>query len=204
MFEVVIQAADRRQDHRARDRQGAAQERHRQVLRRRHHPQAQAPREAEGRQEAHEAGRARRDPAGGVPRRAQGWRVRHPVVYDRAAMAELEARRRDVAAAAPAAVPKRKSQRPRVRRGARRRAAAGARHPHLRRPGLQDPVRLDAADAPDRRPHPGQQVPLRPASRGPADADVARAAPGHPEAEARATSSSSSTRRTAPRTSSSA
>ena len=42
------------------------QERHRQVLRRRRHPQAQAAREAEGRQEAHEAGRQRRDPAGGL------------------------------------------------------------------------------------------------------------------------------------------
>ena len=75
MFEVVIQAAHRRQDHRPRDRQGAAQERHRQVLRRRHHAQAQAARAAEGRQEAHEAGGQRRDPAGGLPRRAQGARL---------------------------------------------------------------------------------------------------------------------------------
>ena len=35
------------------------------------HPQAQAPREAEGRQEAHEAGRHGRDPAGGLPGGAQ-------------------------------------------------------------------------------------------------------------------------------------
>ena len=56
----------RRQDHRARDRQGAAQGRDGQVLRRRHQPQAQAPREAERGQEAHEAGRARGDPAGGA------------------------------------------------------------------------------------------------------------------------------------------
>ena len=35
-------------------------------------PQAQAAREAEGRQEAHEARRPRRDPAGGVPGRAEG------------------------------------------------------------------------------------------------------------------------------------
>ena len=34
--------------------------------------QAQAPRETERRQEAHETGRPRRDPAGGVPRRAAG------------------------------------------------------------------------------------------------------------------------------------
>src|SRR5262245_18919909 len=53
--------------HRPRDRAGPAEERHRQVLRWRHQPQAQAPREAEGRQEADEAGRARRHPAGSVP-----------------------------------------------------------------------------------------------------------------------------------------
>ena len=46
------------------------QERHRQVLRRRHHPQAQALGQAEGRQEADEADRPGRDPAGGVPRGA--------------------------------------------------------------------------------------------------------------------------------------
>ena len=58
--------------HRPRDHPPDPQERHRQVLRRRHHPQAQAPREAEGRQEAHEAGRPRGHPAGGVPGRAAG------------------------------------------------------------------------------------------------------------------------------------
>ena len=58
---------DRLERHRARDGPGDAQERPRQVLRWRHHPQAQAAREAEGRQAAHEAGRLRRDPAGGVP-----------------------------------------------------------------------------------------------------------------------------------------
>ncbi len=46
---------DRRADHRARERQGAAQERAGQVLWRRRHAQAQAAREAEGGQEAHEA-----------------------------------------------------------------------------------------------------------------------------------------------------
>ena len=60
---------DRRADHRARDDQGAAQERARQVLRRRHHAQEEAAGEAEGRQEADEGGRQRRDSAGGVPRR---------------------------------------------------------------------------------------------------------------------------------------
>ena len=59
MFEVAVQAAIGSARHRARDRQGAAQERAGQVLRRRHLAQAQAAREAERRQEAHEAGRAR-------------------------------------------------------------------------------------------------------------------------------------------------
>ena len=67
---------DRRAHHRARVGQGAAQERARQVLRRRHHAQAQAAREAEGRQEAHEARRHGRDPAGSVPRRAEDRRRR--------------------------------------------------------------------------------------------------------------------------------
>ena len=62
---------DRRPDHRPRVGQGDAQERARQVLRRRHLAQAQAAREAEGRQEAHEAGRQGADPAGGVPGRAE-------------------------------------------------------------------------------------------------------------------------------------
>ena len=71
MFDVAIQAAIGARDHRARDRQGAAQGRAREVLRRRHHAQAQAAREAEEGQEADEAGRRRRGAAGGVPRRAQ-------------------------------------------------------------------------------------------------------------------------------------
>ena len=73
MFEVAIQAAIGSRIIARETRQGAAQERARQVLRRRHHPQAQAAREAEGRQEADEAGRHGRDPAGGVSRRAQSW-----------------------------------------------------------------------------------------------------------------------------------
>ena len=47
---------DRRHDHRPHDDQRLPQGRHRQMLRRRHHPQAQADREAEGRQEADEDG----------------------------------------------------------------------------------------------------------------------------------------------------
>jgi signal peptidase I len=52
--------------------EGTAQERDRQVLRRRHQPQAEAAGEAEGRQETHEAGRAGGDPAGSLPGHAQG------------------------------------------------------------------------------------------------------------------------------------
>src|SRR4029078_6798839 len=44
----------------------AAQERDRQVLRRRHHAQEEAARETEGGQETHEADRLRRGAAGGV------------------------------------------------------------------------------------------------------------------------------------------
>ena len=55
-----------RQDHLARQRQGAAQRRAGQVLWRRHHPQAQAAGEAEGGQEAHEDGRLGGSAAGSV------------------------------------------------------------------------------------------------------------------------------------------
>ena len=57
------------------DRQGAAQGRHREALRRRRHPQAEAAEEAESRQEADEAGGSGRGPAGGVPRGARDRRV---------------------------------------------------------------------------------------------------------------------------------
>src|SRR5204863_1767276 len=56
---------------RARDDQGEAQGRAREVLRRRHHAEAEAARAAEGRQAADEAGRRSRGSAGGVSRRAQ-------------------------------------------------------------------------------------------------------------------------------------
>ena len=58
----------------ARDHPGHAQERPGQVLRRRHQPQAQAARETEGRQEAHEAGGASGDTARGVPGGVEGER----------------------------------------------------------------------------------------------------------------------------------
>ena len=71
---------DRRQDHRPRDDPGAAQGRHRQMLRRRRHPQAQAPGKAEGRQEAHAPVRQGRDPPGSLHRSAEdgqlSWRAR--------------------------------------------------------------------------------------------------------------------------------
>ena len=73
MFEIPIQAAIGIQRHRPRNRPRHAQERAGQVLRWRHHPQAQAAREAEGGQAADEAGRLRRDPAGGVPGDAPVW-----------------------------------------------------------------------------------------------------------------------------------
>ena len=60
---------DRVADHRPRVRQAGAQGRDRQVLRRRHHPQAQAPREPG--EEAHEAGGPHRGSPGGLPRRAR-------------------------------------------------------------------------------------------------------------------------------------
>ena len=67
MFEVAIQAAVGSRII-ARESCGAAsQGRSRQVLRRRHQPQAQAAGETEGRQEAHEDGGHGGDPAGSLP-----------------------------------------------------------------------------------------------------------------------------------------
>src|SRR4029079_15040749 len=71
---------------RARDGEGQAQGRAGQVLRRRRQPKAQAAREAEGRQEADEAGRLDRGAAGGVPGRARdqprgGGMTRHLYVH---------------------------------------------------------------------------------------------------------------------------
>jgi GTP-binding protein LepA len=62
---------DRRAHRRARDDLRAAQGRHREVLRRRHHPQAQAAREAEGREAADAPDRQRRHPAEGLHGRAR-------------------------------------------------------------------------------------------------------------------------------------
>ena len=75
MFDVPIQAAIGGTDHRPRDRQGQAQGRPRQVLRRRHHPQAQAAREAEGRQEEDEVDRPGRGPRRRVHQRPQARRL---------------------------------------------------------------------------------------------------------------------------------
>ena len=60
---------------RARDHQGDAQERPREVLRWRHQPQAEAAREAEGRKAADEARGIRGDPAGSLPRDPADGRV---------------------------------------------------------------------------------------------------------------------------------
>ena len=67
---------DRRPRHRARDDQRHVEGRHRQVLRRRHQPQAQAPGQAEGGQEAHAAVRQGRDPAERLHRRPEDGRLR--------------------------------------------------------------------------------------------------------------------------------
>ena len=76
-FEVAIQAADRLPHHRPRVREAHAQGRDRQVLRRRHHAQEEAAGEAEGGQEADEAGRPDRGAPGGVPVGAADRRRRH-------------------------------------------------------------------------------------------------------------------------------
>ena len=73
---------DRLAHHRPRDRQGVPQGRDREVLRGRHNAQEKAAREAEGGQEADEAGRPRGGAPGGLPRGAGargGVRVRAPV-----------------------------------------------------------------------------------------------------------------------------
>ena len=66
-YDVPIQAAIGTSDRRPRDDQGLPQGRDRQVLRRRHQPQAQAAGGPEEGQAADEAGRADRGAAGGVP-----------------------------------------------------------------------------------------------------------------------------------------
>ena len=71
MFDVPVQAAIGSPRHRARDDQRPPQGRAREVLRRRHHAEAEAAREAEEGQEADEAGRRRRGAPGGVPGGAQ-------------------------------------------------------------------------------------------------------------------------------------
>jgi GTP-binding protein LepA len=75
LFKIPIQAAIGGPRHRARDDQRHVEGCHRQVLRRRHQPQAQAPRQAEGGQEAHAAVRQGRDPAIRLHRRPQDGRL---------------------------------------------------------------------------------------------------------------------------------
>ena len=85
MFDVAVQASIGAQIIARENDQGDAQERARQMLRRRHHAQEEAPRKAEGRQEADEGRGQRRDSAGGVPRDPAGRRqmMRRPTSPDR-------------------------------------------------------------------------------------------------------------------------
>ena len=78
LFEVALAGGHRQPDHRPREHRGDEEERDRQVLRRRHHPQAQALGQAGRRQEAHEAGRPGGDSAGGVPGGAGIGSVTYP------------------------------------------------------------------------------------------------------------------------------
>ena len=83
LFEVVLQAAVGSADHRAREHRADEEERDGQVLRRRHHAQAQALGEAGRGQEAHEAGRPGGDSAGGVPGRAGVGSIRRVTSRER-------------------------------------------------------------------------------------------------------------------------
>ena len=71
LFEVPIQAAHRQQGHCARDRQGLAQERHRQVLRRRRDPKTQVAGTAGRGEKAPQEDRPRRSAARGIHGRSQ-------------------------------------------------------------------------------------------------------------------------------------
>ena len=79
LFKIPHPGGDRRQGHRARDDLGAPQGRHRQVLRRRRHAQAQAPRQAEGGEEEDAPVRQGRHPAGGLHRRAPHGGVKRAI-----------------------------------------------------------------------------------------------------------------------------
>ena len=140
MFEVIIQAAIGAKIIARSDGQGAPQERPRQVLRRRHHAKAEAPREAEGREEADEEGRPRRPPAGGLPRRPEGrLRGRWPAPARRSLPTEACGVRRGD--------PRRRPRRP-LRQDVRRRgvtasrAARWSRHLLVGRPRRRRQVRL--------------------------------------------------------------
>ena len=74
MFQIPIQAAIGGRIIARETVAGPAQGRDRQMLRRRHHPQAQAPRQAEGGKEAHAPVRQGGDPAGSVHRRPEDGR----------------------------------------------------------------------------------------------------------------------------------
>ena len=153
MFDVAIQAAIGARVIARETVKAPPQGRAREVLRRRHLAQAQAAREAEGGQEADEAGRRRRGAAGGVPRGAQPERHGEEVamalelrgVCERcdAALGRRRRRRRSAPSSAPSAPrarPMRRACLPELRRRARRRgraatAVTGARAP-LRPPAV--------------------------------------------------------------------
>ena len=80
MFEVPIQASIGAKIIARETVSRHPQERPRQMLRRRHHPQTQAPREAKRRQKAHEAHRPRRHPPGSLPRRPESRRRQQLVI----------------------------------------------------------------------------------------------------------------------------
>jgi hypothetical protein len=140
---------DRHAHHRAREREGPAQERARQVLRGRHQPQAQAAREAEGRQAADEARRAGGDPAGSVPGGVEGGRVGRATA---AACPRGESGCHDDVQEIDGS---------RVLRVDRHRGDPRAVHPHVRRAGVQDPDRLDGEQPARRRSPPREQAGLR-------------------------------------------
>ena len=72
MYDVAIQACIGARGDLPHQRQGAAQERDRQVLRRRYYAQTQASRETKRGQETYEDGRQGRNPAGRVPGGSEG------------------------------------------------------------------------------------------------------------------------------------
>src|SRR5690606_26690996 len=96
---------NRQQDYRPRGSPAHAQERARQVLRRRHYQEKKTPGKTEGRQKAHEAPGQGRDTPGSISRHPQGGTVATDctirvvrVIWARAAGTQLKLKRRRTAA----------------------------------------------------------------------------------------------------------